>query len=388
MIDRPRYLEQLSSAVRRSPVTALLGPRQCGKTTLARVFAQHRQATFFDLESQPDRLRLQNPELVLGSLEGLVVLDEIQAMPELFSTLRVLVDRSESRVRFLILGSASPTLVKGVSETLAGRVEFVELSGFGLSEVGATAWEKLWVRGGFPRAYLAETEEDSLAWREGFIRTFLERDIPQLGIAIPTAAMRRFWTMLAHYHGQTWNASELARSLGLSDKTVRSYLDILTGTFMVRQLQPWHENISKRQVKAPKVYFRDSGLLHGLLGLPDRLSLLGHPKVGASWEGFVLEQVLLLVRPAEAYFWASHSGAEVDLFFLHRGRRFGVEAKFNEAPRVTTSMRIALQDLRLEHLWVIYPGQHIYPVHEKITVVPLRDAAVELLAGLEERTLV
>lgn len=388
MIDRPRYLEQLSSAVRRSPVTALLGPRQYGKTTLARVFAQHRQATFFDLESQPDRLRLQNPELVLGSLEGLVVLDEIQAMPELFSTLRVLVDRSESRARFLILGSASPTLVKGVSETLAGRVEFVELSGFGLSEVGAIAWEKLWLRGGFPRAYLAETKEDSLAWREGFIRTFLERDIPQLGIAIPTAAVRRFWTMLAHYHGQTWNASELARSLGLSDKTVRSYLDILTGTFMVRQLQPWHENISKRQVKAPKVYFRDSGLLHGLLGLPDKLSLLGHPKVGASWEGFVLEQVLLLVRPAEAYFWASHSGAEVDLFFLHRGRRFGVEAKFNEAPRVTTSMRIALQDLRLEHLWVIYPGQHIYPVHEKITVVPLRDAAVELLAGLEERALV
>ena len=286
MIQRTLYLEQLSSAVRRSPVTALLGPRQCGKTTLARLFSEGKQATHFDLESQPDLQRLQNPELMLATLEGLVVLDEIQLMPQLFGVLRVLVDSPENRVRFLILGSASPEIVKNVSETLAGRVEFVELSGFDIAETGADAWEKLWVRGGFPWSFLAGSDEDSLSWREGFVRTFLERDIPQLGITIPPAGMRRFWTMLAHYHGQTWNASELARSMGLSDKTVRAYLDILTGTFMIRQLQPWYENIGKRQVKAPKIYFRDAGLLHTLLGLADLHSLLAHPRVGSSWEGF------------------------------------------------------------------------------------------------------
>jgi len=373
MIERPFYLDRLSQALRRSPVTALLGPRQCGKTTLARRFAQGQDAVFFDLESQPDRQRLQNPELVLGSLAGLVILDEIQEMPELFRVLRVLVDRPESRARYLVLGSASPGIVKNVSETLAGRVELVELAGFDLSETGADAWESLWLRGGFPRAYLAASDADSAAWRESFIRTFLERDIPQLGITIPAAALRRFWTMLAHYHGQTWNAADLARSMGLSDKTVRHYLDILTGAFMVRQLQPWYENIGKRQVKAPKIYFRDAGLLHSLLSLPDQHSLLGHPKVGASWEGFALEQVLQAVRPPEAYFWATHSGAEVDLFFLRQGRRFGVEVKFNEAPQVTASMRAALTDLKLEHLWVVYPGPHRYPAHEKITVWPLRD---------------
>ncbi len=372
MVERRFYLEQLATAVKRSPVTALLGPRQCGKTTLARRFAQDRTATYFDLESLPDVRRLENPELVLGPLEGLVVLDEIQAMPGLFNVLRTLADRPENRASFLILGSASPALVRNVSETLAGRVEFVELAGFDLVETGTQDWKRFWLRGGFPRAFLAESDEDSLAWREGFIRTFLERDIPQLGIAIPATAMRRFWMMLAHYHGQTWNASELARSMGVSDKTVRSYLDILTGTFMLRQLQPWHENIGKRQVKAPKVYFRDSGLLHSLLGLTDERSLLGHPKVGASWEGFALEQVWRAVRPAAAYFWATHSGAEVDLFFLQQGRRLGVEVKFNEAPKTTPSMRAALEDLRLDHLWVVYPGQHLYPVHEKITVWPLQ----------------
>jgi predicted AAA+ superfamily ATPase len=264
MLDRPSYFAQLATAVRRSPVVALLGPRQCGKTTLARLFGETRQAIYFDLESQPDQRRLQNPELALGALEGLVILDEIQAMPELFNALRVLVDRPQTRARFLVLGSASPVLVKSVSESLAGRVEFVELAGFDLRESGADNWRQLWLRGGFPRSYLADSDADSLAWREGFMRTFLERDIPQLGITIPPAALRRFWTMLAHYHGQVWNASELARSMGLSDKTVRTYLDILTGTFVVRQLQPWHENIGKRQVKAPKIYLRDSGLLHGL----------------------------------------------------------------------------------------------------------------------------
>jgi hypothetical protein len=377
MIERMIYLEQLNSALRRSPIIALLGPRQCGKTTLARIFAQDKLATLFDLESQPDLRRLQNPEFVLGSLKGLVVLDEIQATPELFGVIRVLVDRSENQARFLILGSASPYIIKNISETLAGRVEFVELSGFDLSETGAEAWERLWLRGGFPRAYLADTDEDSLAWREGFIRTFLERDIPQLGISIPATAMRRFWTMLSHYHGQIWNGSELARSMGMSDKTVRSYLDILSGTFMVRQLQPWYENISKRQVKAPKIYFRDSGLLHSLLGLSDQHSLLGHPKVGASWEGFALEQILHAVRPAEPYFWATHGGAELDLFFIYRGRRYGVEIKFNEAPKVTPSMRTVLETLKLDRLWVVYPGQHSYSVDEKIMMIPLH-SLVEL----------
>ena len=248
MIDRPAYLEQLSTAMRRSPVTALLGPRQCGKTTLAKIFGEGKQATYFDLESQPDLRRLQNPELILTSLQGIVILDEIQVLPELFSVLRVLVDRPATQARFLILGSASPSLIRKVSETLAGRIEFIELSGFDLGEIGIDSWKKLWLRGGFPRSFLANSDEDSLAWREGFIRTFLERDIPQLGITVPATAMRRFWTMLAHYHGQTWNASELARSMGLSDKTVRSYVDILTGTYMIRQLQPWFENIGKRQV--------------------------------------------------------------------------------------------------------------------------------------------
>jgi len=377
MIERMIYLEKFNSALRRSPIIALLGPRQCGKTTLARIFAQDKLATLFDLESQPDLRRLQNPEFVLGSLKGLVVLDEIQATPELFGVIRVLVDRSENQARFLILGSASPYIIKNISETLAGRVEFVELSGFDLSETGAEAWERLWLRGGFPRAYLADTDEDSLAWREGFIRTFLERDIPQLGISIPATAMRRFWTMLSHYHGQIWNGSELARSMGMSDKTVRSYLDILSGTFMVRQLQPWYENISKRQVKAPKIYFRDSGLLHSLLGLSDQHSLLGHPKVGASWEGFALEQILHAVRPAEPYFWATHGGAELDLFFIYRGRRYGVEIKFNEAPKVTPSMRTVLETLKLDRLWVVYPGQHSYSVDEKIMMIPLH-SLVEL----------
>lgn len=330
-------------------------------------------AAWFDLESPADQQRLQNPELMLGALSGLVVIDEIQTLPELFGVLRVLVDRSDNAARFLILGSASPVLLRSAVETLAGRVEFIELSGFALGETGSDAWQSLWVRGGLPRSFVATSDEDSLAWREGFIRTFLERDIPQLGITIPAPAMRRFWTMLAHYHGQYWNASELARALGLSDKTVRGYLDLLTGTYMVRQLQPWHENIGKRQVKAPKVYLRDSGLLHGLLNVPDWSSLAAHPKVSASWEGFVIEQVWHMLRATEAYFWATQNGAELDVLFFHRGRRYGVEVKFNEAPRTTRSQHIALSDLALEHLWIVYPGQHRYPAHERITVWPIRE---------------
>jgi predicted AAA+ superfamily ATPase len=372
MIKRPNYLELLKTAVRRSPITALLGPRQIGKTTLARMFAEEKPATFFDLESIPDQRRLQNPELVLGNLEGIVILDEIQLMPELFGTLRVLVDRPGQKARFIILGSASPEIIRNASETLAGRNEFVDLNGFDLAEVGGTNWDSLWIRGGFPRSYLAENEGDSLTWREGFIRTFLERDIPQLGIQIPATAMRRFWTMLAHYHAQTWNASELSRAMGVSDKTVRGYLDILTSAFMVRQLQPWYENMSKRQVRSPKVYLRDSGLLHSLLNIDDMNTLLGHPKVGASWEGYVIEQVLHIIRPSEAYFWGIHNSAELDLLFFYKGKRYGIEVKFSEAPEITRSMQTALHDLDLSHLWVVYPGGDAYQVEKKISVLPLQ----------------
>lgn len=373
MLSRPKYFERLTVALNRSPIVAILGPRQVGKTTLAQLFIQDRQAVYFDLESQPDIRRLQNPELVLGALAGLVVIDEIQVMPSLFAVLKVLVDRPENQTKFLILGSASPEIVKNVSQTLAGRVEFIELPGFGLREVGTSRWEELWVRGGFPRSFLARSDEDSVVWREGFIRTFLERDIPQLGISIPAPAMRRFWTMLAHFHGQTWNASALAQSMGLSDKTVRSYLDILTGTFMVRQLQPWYANISKRQVKSPKIYLRDSGILHSLLELPDRHSLLAHPRVGASWEGFALEQVLQVVEPTQAYFWSVHGAAELDLLFFHRGRAYGIEAKFSEAPSITRSMQTAVADLDLHHLWVVCPSPHSYPVSERISVLAIQD---------------
>ena len=373
MIPRLRSTTDLAAAVRRSPVTALLGPRQCGKTTLARTFGASRRAVHFDLESHVDRQRLQNPEMTLGALTGLVVLDEIQAMPQLFSVLRVLADRPRSTTRFLVLGSASPALVTGASETLAGRIEFVELAGFDLSETRPRSPDTLWVRGGFPRSFLARSDADSVAWREGFIQTFLQRDLPQLGITLAAPALRRFWTMLAHDHGQTWNASALGRSMGVSDKTVRAWLDILTGTFMVRQLTPWFANVAKRQVKSPKVYLRDSGLLHTLLNLPDRDALFGHPAVGASWEGFALEQVLRSVRPPEAYYWATHTGAELDLLFMHRGRRYGVEFKLNEAPTATRSMHTAIDDLKLTHLWVVYPGVEPFPIAPRMSAWPLRD---------------
>ncbi len=371
MITRPYYIARLNAAINRAPITALLGPRQCGKTTLARILMKDHEATYFDLESVPDQRRLENPELVLGDLRGLIILDEIQLNPDLFSVLRVLVDRPDNMARYLILGSASPEIIKNVSQTLAGRVEFVELSGFDLCEIGVSHWKDLWLRGSFPNSYLADSVEDSLVWREGFIRTFLERDIPMFGINIPSTAMRRFWTMLAHYHGQTWNASQIGRSMGLTHKTIFSYLDILTSTFMVRQLQPWFANLGKRQVKSPKVYFRDSGLLHALLGISDYHGLLGHPKVGMSWEGFVIEQVLQFVRPGQAYFWATHNGAEIDLLFSVQGKKFGVEVKFNEAPKITASMHSALSELDLAHLWVVYPGTKEYQVHEQISVWPV-----------------
>jgi len=370
MLERPAYADQVERALARSPVTALLGPRQCGKTTLARSIAAAREASYFDLESARDVAGLQNPELALTAAKGLLVIDEVQQIPDLFAVVRVLVDREPGNGRFLILGSASPQLVQRASESLAGRVEFVDLAGFNVSEVAPSSLPSLWVRGGFPRAFLAGSEDDSNVWREGFLRTFLERDIPQLGLSIAAPAMRRFWTMLAHDHGQVLNSSSLARSMGLTDKTVRSYVNILTETFMVRQLQPWYANVKKRQVKSPKIYLRDPGLLHSLLGLADFHALSAHPRVGASWEGFVIEQVLQILRPAEAYFWATYQGAELDLLFTHRGKRYGIEVEYSEAPRITKSSRVAIEDLQLEHLWVIYPGERAFPVDEKIDVLP------------------
>lgn len=380
MIDRAEYLRRMATATKRSPVTSLLGPRQCGKTTLARKFAATRAATLFDLGSEADVRRLSNPELVLGELEGLVVLDEIQIMPRLFRVLRVLADRPDSHTRFLILGSASPEIVGGAAESLAGRVEFIDMTGFDLAETGAADLRKLWRRGGFPRSYLASSEADSSRWRSGFLRTFLQRDLPQLGIAIPPAAMRRFWTTLAHYHGQIWNAAKLGRSIGVSDKTARHYLDLLTGAFMVRQLQPWFENTAKRQVKAPKIYIRDTGLLHSLLGIGKDQELLGHARVGASWEGFAIEQVLSALGQPDAWFWATHGGGELDLMVLARGLRIGFEMKFSEAPKVTTSIRNAAETLALDHLFVVCPTRHTYPVTEKITVLSAGD-----IPGLRDR---
>jgi len=327
----------------------------------------------FDLEDPRSVARLEHPMSALEPLEGLVVIDEIQRKPELFSILRVLADREPQRARFLILGSASPDVVKGVSESLAGRVTFVDVGGFDLSEVGAASFEPLWLRGGFPRSFLAEDDAASMAWREDFIRTFLERDVAQLGISIPAPTLRRFWTMLAHYHGQVWNAAELARSLGASEGTARRYLDLLTSVFLVRQLPPWFANTGKRQVKSPKVYVRDSGLLHALLGLADKPALESHPKLGASWEGFALEQVLGLLDTRDPYFWATHGGAELDLLVFVQGRAFGIELKYGDAPRVTRSMRTALVDLALERLFVVHPGRESFPMTDSIEALSILD---------------
>jgi hypothetical protein len=378
MIDRPRLTKSVLTALRRSPVVAILGPRQCGKTTLAKRIARERKtAAFFDLEMPVDLQRLESPLTSLEDLKGLVVIDEVQYRPELFKVLRVLSDRSPLPARFLILGSASPDLVRHTSETLAGRVEFIDMGGFDLHEVGIESLGKLWIRGSFPRAFLARTNNDSAAWRQNFVRTFLERDVPNLGITIPPVALRRFWTMLAHYHGQMWNASEIGRSFGLSDKTVRGYLDILCGTFMVRQLQPWFENVKKRQVKAPKLYLRDSGMLHSLLELTSKQQVLSHPKCGASWEGFAVEQVLAVLGEGNAYYWATHSGAELDLLVFQAGKRLGFEFKYQDAPRITKSMRIALEDLGLQDLYVVYPGKDSYPLDKQIQAVAIRDFVSE-----------
>lgn len=372
MLERPLYFESIDVSFAVNPATGILGPRQCGKTTLAGLFAAGKKVHRFDLENPVDLRRLDEPLQALQDLEGLVVLDEIQRRPKLFELLRVLLDRPGVPARFLLLGSASPALVKGVSESLAGRIGFVDLGGFNCWEVEASEWQKLWLRGGFPRSFLAGTDAASALWREGFIRTFLERDIPQLGITVASETLRRFWTMVAHYHGQVWNGAELARSLGSSESAARHYLDILCGAYMVRRLLPWHENLKKRQVKAPKVYIRDAGLLHGLLGLETLEDVRSHPKLGASWEGFALENILSIANTRDAYFWATHAGAELDLLVFHRGRRLGFEIKYADAPGMTKSLRSALADLSLDAAWIVYPGEERYSVHEKVEVISLR----------------
>jgi predicted AAA+ superfamily ATPase len=373
MVKRGELLKRLRLALKRSRVVALVGARQCGKTTIARDLVDPESLNYFDLEDPPSLSRLDEPMSALRELDGLVLIDEAQRRPDLFPILRVLADRRPLPARFLILGSASPGFLRQASESLAGRIETISMGGFSLAELGVGAQPRHWLRGGFPPSYLARSEADSFAWRKSFIQAFLERDLPQWGIVAPALSLLRFWTMLAHYHGQVWNAADPARSLGVSEPTARRYLDILSGVFMIRQLQPWHANLKKRQVKAPKIYFRDTGLLHQLLGIRSPKDLLTHPKCGASWEGYVIEEAIRAMDPDEAFFWATHNGAEIDLLLRKNGRLFGVECKRADAPKLTPSMRIALADLKLERISVVFPGRRRYPLADRVSAVPLED---------------
>lgn len=373
MVERHREIKILTGLLSRHPVVALLGARQVGKTTLAAAVAEKRRGavTRFDLENPADLAKLADPLLALQSLRGLVIIDEIQLRPNLFSVLRVLADRPRRPATFLILGSAAPELLRQSAESLAGRIAFHELDGFAMDEIGAEHMDRLWLRGRFPKSYLAKSNAASAEWRRAFVRTFLERDLPQLGVGVSATTMRRFWTMLAHYHGQTWNASELGRAFGVADTTVRSYLDTLTAALVVRQLQPWHENLAKRQVKAPKIYVRDSGLVHALLNIQTREDLESHPKVGASWEGFVLHEVMRRTEahPDECWFWATHAGAELDLLVVRGNKRYGFEFKRTSEPRLTRSMHSAINDLALRRLDVIHAGPESFPLGENVRAV-------------------
>jgi len=371
MLVRASLETRIREALRRSRGVVLAGPRQVGKTTLARRFLPADHPNYFDLEDPEARARLAEPMAALRDLRGLVVIDEIQRTPDLFPVLRVLMDRESRNGQYLLLGSASPNLLRQTGESLLGRVEVIEITGFNLDETGPEGLHALWARGGYPLAYTAATDADSLRWRKEAINRFVESELPVLGLNVPAPAMLRFWTMLAHYHGQVWNAADPARSLGVSEPTLRRYLDHLTQTYMVRQLRPWHENLGKRQVKSPKIYFRDTGLLHALMGVADSASLLAHPKSGASWEGYALEQVIRLARPDAAYFWATHHGAELDLLLFRGSERVGVEIKRADAPRVTHSNHIVLRDLKLDRLYIVYPGRERYRLAEKVEVVPL-----------------
>jgi hypothetical protein len=371
IVNRRRLLDTLQAALARRPVVVLTGPRQCGKTTLAREFVDPSAPTYFDLEDPRTRALFDEPMTALEPLTGLVVIDEVQLAPDLFPLLRVLADRRPLPSRFLILGSASGSLLRQSSESLAGRVEHIRMTGLVLDEVATDGVDELWLRGSFPEAFLAPDEETSIFWRRNFIDTLVERDLPQWGVRVAATAMRRFWSMVAHYHGQVWSHADPARSLGVSEPTVRHYLDLLTDALVLRQLQPWHANLRKRQVKSPKVYVRDSGLLHELLGIEDHSALLHHPKLGASWEGFAIEQVLATEAHTEASFWATHQGAEIDLLLRRGGELFGVECKRIDAPRMTPSIRIALEDLGLQRVAVVYPGTKRYRIAERVEAVPL-----------------
>jgi predicted AAA+ superfamily ATPase len=375
MIERPSYVNEIQTALQRSRIVALIGPRQSGKTTLARQFVSSDSLNYFDLEDPVSLSRLEEPMTALRDLTGLVVIDEIQRRVDLFTILRVLADRQPLPARFLILGSASPELVCSASESLAGRLETIAISGFSLSEIGQKNLHQHWLRGGFPLSYLAASDADSQIWRKNFIQTFLERDLPQWRIQVPAITLLRFWTLLAHYHGQTWNAAEASRSFGVSNMTVGRYLDILEGVFMIRVLRPWYANIHKRQIKSPKIYFRDSGLLHTLLGINSELDLYTHPKIGASWEGYAIEETIKALRPDEVYFWGTHNGVEIDLLLTKNGKRIGVECKRKDAPRLSPSIKIAMEDLQLERLIVFYPGEKAYPLTGRIEVVPLASLA-------------
>ncbi len=363
-------LNPVARALRRSPVVAVVGPRQCGKTTLARQLVPAGSASYFDLEDPVSLARLDQALTELRDLTGTVVIDEVQHRPDLFPLLRVLADRDANPARFLVLGSAGPDLLRQSAESLAGRIEYIELTGFQVAEVGAAEMGRLWVRGGFPRSFLADTDADSAAWRRAFIRTFVERDLPQFGAGLGAPALHRFLAMLAHCHGQILNVAELSTALDVAQATVRRYLDLLEHLFLVRQLRPWHENLRKRQVKRPKVYLRDAGLYHHLIGVGTMDALQTHPRIGASWEGFVIEKVIAEAAPDEVYFWATHNGAELDLLLMTGGRRVGVEVKRVDAPRRTRSMVVALDDLRLDALWVVYPGDVRYVIDDRITALP------------------
>jgi predicted AAA+ superfamily ATPase len=372
---RPEYEAEISQSMAANPITAILGPRQCGKTTIARKLAADNPSVFFDLEDPDDfELVRSSAKQLLSQQTGLVVIDEIQRLPELFPLLRVLADQPDANRKFLLLGSASPELIKNSSETLAGRIGFIDLTGFRLDEVGIENLSPLWLRGGFPRSYLADDDLKSYQWRQDFVRTFLERDLNLLGFNLSAQTMRRFWIMLAHYHGQIWKASEFARSLGVSEPTVKSYLDILTGAYMVRQVQPWYENLQKRQVKAAKIFIRDSGLLHALLSLPDR-GIQTNPKLGASWEGFVIEQIIAKLKTRDYYYWRTHAGLELDLLVMKNGRRLGFEIKYSETPKVTHSMRQIIDDLKLDQFYLIYQGKHSLELEGKIRLLSISDIA-------------
>lgn len=374
MVARDKIQKAIVKGLEQQPGVVLLGPRQCGKTTLARQVAQEKGAVIFDLENPDDAAALENPMLALESLRGLVVLDEVQRRPELFPILRVLMDRVGHPAKFLLLGSASPFLVRGVTESLAGRVCFIDLQGFSLDEVGTADLSKLWMRGGFPRSFLAEEESSSHHWRRDFIRTFIEKDFATLGLGVTPSSIGRLWQMAAHYHGQTLNASEMGRSLGESYKTVQRHLELLEGAFMIRMLRPWFENLGKRLVKSPKMYVRDSGLFHSLLGIGSREALLGHPKIGASWEGFALEQILARLPKLDAWFWGTQGGAELDLLIQPGGKKIGFEFKVADAPKMTKSLSIAQIDLALDELLVVRPSGRGYLLDRKIRVVSLEEA--------------